>query len=469
MDVDVAILGGGAAGLAAAREVTRLGSRAVIVNRGPLGGDCTFTGCVPSKTVIEAARAGRSFGEAFERARAVVAYIAATETASRLEEEGVSVIDGEGTLSVVGGSPKLNVDGHTINAARGVVLSLGSRPFVPPIPGLAEIDHLTTENLWELTEAPGSMAVIGGGAIGCELSQALAELGVDVTVIEMAPRLLTKEEEQASAVAETALTKRGVTVMTSVSVVKARSGPDGSVLELDDGRTVEVERVLVAVGRRPNSDRGGLTDSGVELDRRGFVVTGDDLSTSIGGLYAAGDLSGKLQFTHAADHMGRIAAGNLVRRTARLRPARFDAAQIPWVTFVNPEIARIGLTEDEAASQLKGAMVAELPLSEHDRALAADTTAGYIKLIAAPRAVLGMAGGGRLVGATIVAERAGEMMAEIALAVRLGAFTGRLAQTVHAYPTWSYGVQKAAAQFFTTVEGRSARPAETSGKAGVKR
>ncbi len=459
MNVDVAILGGGAAGLSAAREVTRLGARAAIVNRGPLGGDCTFTGCVPSKTVIEAARAGLGFDEAFERARSVVARIAATETAARLEGECVSVIDGEGVLSVVGGKPRLIVDGQPVTAARGVVLSLGSRPFVPPIPGLDEIDYLTTENLWELIEAPRSMAVIGGGAIGCELSQALAGLGVTITVIEMAPRLLTREEDQASALAEAALTKQGVDVMTGVSAVAARPGVDGSVLELDDGRTVEVERVLVAVGRRPNSDRGGLVDAGVELDSRGFVVTGDDLSTSVDGLYAAGDLSGKLQFTHAADHMGRIAAGNLIRRTARLRPARFDSGRIPWVTFTNPEIARIGLTEDEAAKQLSGAMVAELPLSEHDRALAADATAGYIKLIAAPRPILGMAGGGRIVGATIVAERAGEMIAEIALAVRLGVFTGRLAQTVHPYPTWSYGIQKAAGQFFATVEGRSARPA----------
>lgn len=465
MDVDLAILGGGAAGLAAAREATRLGANAVIINDGPLGGDCTFTGCVPSKTVIEAAHAGLGFTEAFDRARSVIAHIASTESASRLEEEGVRVIEAEGTLTAAGGGPALSVDGRTIGA-RGVVVALGSKPFIPPIPGLEEIDYLTTENLWELREPPASIAVIGGGAIGCELSQALAGLGVTVTLIEMAPRVLIKEELHAATIAADALAKDGVSVLTGVSVISAASGGAGAMIELDDGRTVDVEHVLVAVGRKPNSDRGGLQEAGIELDGRGFVTNDSDLSTSVNGVYVAGDLSGRLQFTHAADYMGRIAAGNILKRSARLRPATFNQGQISWVTFVRPEIARIGLTESEAAATVKGAMVAELPLSEHDRALTADAANGYIKLIAGPRPVIGMAGGGKIVGATIVADRAGEMISEVALAVRLGAFTGRLAQTVHPYPTWSYGIPKAAAQFFTEIEGRTARPAmEESGTA----
>ena len=459
MEVDLAILGGGAAGLAAAREANRLGARALIVNKGPLGGDCTFTGCVPSKTVIEASQAGLGFTEAFGRARSVVAHIASTESASRLEEEGVQVLDAEGTLVRNGDKAALSVDGRTVTA-KGVILALGSKPLVPPIPGLEHVDHLTTENLWELERAPATMAVIGGGAIGCELSHALAGLGVDVTIVEMAPRILVKEELQAANIAAESLTKQGVSLMTGTTVVGAKPEGAGTILELGDGRTLDVERVLVAVGRTPNSDRGGLGSAGIELDGRGYVVNDDDLSTSLGGVYVAGDLSGRLQFTHAADHMGRMAAGNVLKRSARIRPARFREDQIAWVTFVQPEIARIGLTEAEAAASVDGAMVAELPLSEHDRAIAADARSGYIKLIAGPRPVIGMAGGGRIVGATIVAERAGEMISEVALAVRLGAFTGRLAQTVHPYPTWSYGIAKVAAQFFTTIEGRSARPAD---------
>lgn len=466
MDVDVAILGGGAAGLAAAREARRRGASAVIVNRGPLGGDCTFTGCVPSKTVIEAANAGIGFAEAFERARAVIDHIASTESAARLVEEGVTVIDDEGRLIVGTDGPSIKV-GVTSIAAKGIVVALGSRPFVPPITGLDGIDHLTTDNLWQLRTAPKTMAIIGGGAIGCELAQALAGLGVEVTIVEMAPRILVKEEEAAAAVAADALKMAGVEVMTGTSVIAARPGPTGSTLELDDGRTLNVEQVLVAVGRAANSGRGGLVESGIELDGRGFVVNDADLSTSVNGVYVAGDLSGRLQFTHAADFMGRMAASNILSTMARVRPSRFKPEQIPWVTFTRPEIARIGLTEAEAARTMSGAMVAELPMTEHDRAITADATDGFIKLIAAPRPVLGMAGGGRIVGATIVAERAGEMISEVALAVRLGAFTGRLAQTVHPYPTWSYGLPKTAGQFFTTIEGRTARPAREESSRGV--
>ncbi len=458
MSTDVAILGGGAAGLAAAREATRLGARALIVNRGPLGGDCTFTGCIPSKTVIESAAAGLDFDQAFSRARSVIDHIASTESGERLQAEGIDVVDDEGTLVVGDGDPAIAVGGRTIRA-RGVVLALGSEPAVPPIPGLDGIDPLTTEDLWELTSAPRSLAVIGGGAIGCELAQALARLGVTVTVVEMAHRILVKEEPAASAVATAALTASGVDVRTGVTVTAVRSDGGGAVLSLDDGTVVQAERVLVAVGRRPSSDRGGLTAAGIELDGSGYVANDDDLSTTVDKVYVAGDLSGRLQFTHAADHMGRLAAGNIVKRWNRLRPARFRSEQIPWVTFVSPEIARIGCSEQEAARSVDGAMVAELPLTEHDRALTAAATDGFIKLIAGPRPIIGMAGGGRIIGATIVSERAGEMISEVALAVRLGAFTGRLAQTVHPYPTWSYGLAKAAAQFFTPIEGRQARPA----------
>lgn len=466
MEIDVAILGGGAAGLSAAREAKRRGGSAVVVNRGPLGGDCTFTGCVPSKTVIEASRDGLDFADAFDRARAVVDHIASTESADRLTAEGIEVVDAEGRLVVDRGGPAIAADGRVIKA-RGVVLALGSRPSVPPIPGLDRIDVLTTDSLWELKTAPESMAIIGGGAVGAELSQALAGLGVSVTLIEMGARILGGEEPAASAIALDGLVAAGVEVLTSSTVVAVE--PDGQLVRVNlaDGGQRSVERVLVATGRTPNSDRGGLQDAGLDLDDQGHVVNSDDLRASMGGVYVAGDLAGRLQLTHAADHMGRMASANILSRFGRIRPQRFVAGQIPRVTFVSPEIASIGYDEAEAARTVAGAMVAELPLGEHDRALAADSTEGFIKIIAAPRPVTGMTGGGRVVGATIVAERAGEMMAEIALAIRLGAFTGRLAQTVHAYPTWSYGVAKTAAQFFTTVEGRTARPAREESNKGV--
>lgn len=456
--VDIAILGGGAAGLSAAREARRRGATAAIVNAGPLGGDCTFTGCVPSKTVIEAARAGLGFDEAFARARSVVETIASTESAERLRAEGVTVVEAEGELdTTTRGRPAIVTSDARISA-RGVVLALGSHPSVPPIPGLEDIEPLTTETLWTLDEAPASLVVIGGGAVGCELAQALAGLGVAVTVLEMAPRLLTKEEPAASAIAQRALEAAGVTVVTGGEVAKLEATATGSTVHLSDGRSYDAERVLLAVGRRPNTDRGGLVEAGVDLDPRRYVSNDDDLSTSVRGVYVAGDLAGRLQFTHAADHMGRIAVTNILSRFGPLKTARFREAHVPWVTFTTPEIARIGFTEAEAAVKVPAAMVAELPMAEHDRAIAAGATEGFIKLIAGPRPIVGSLGGGRIIGATIVGERAGELMGEISLAVRLGAFTGRLAQAVHPYPTWSYGLTKVAAQFFTEVEGRKARP-----------
>ena len=452
--VDLAVLGGGAAGLSAVREARRRDATALIINDGPLGGDCTFTGCVPSKTIIEASLAGLGFSEAFERARSVVAHIAGSESAEVLRSEGVDVVEAEGSLV---GSGLLRADGVDIEA-QGIVLALGSRPFVPPIPGLDGIDALTSETLWALTESPRSMLVIGGGAIGCELGQALARLGIEITLVELAPRLLIRDEQAAASIVEAELTAAGVDVRTGVSVDSVAAGAGGATATLSDGSTVHAERVLVAVGRRPNSDRGGLSEADLELDDRGYIVTKDDLTTSLSGVYAAGDVSGKLQFTHAADHMGRIAAGNILGRFGR---KRFKAEEIPRVTFTNPEVASIGLSEAEAASQVKGAMVAELPLAEHDRALAADATRGYIKLIAGPKPLIGNAGGGRLIGATIVADRAGEMISELSLALRQKVFIGHLALTVHPYPTWSYGIPKAAAQFFTTIEGRTARPASS--------
>lgn len=450
--IDVAILGGGAAGLAAAREARRREASVVIVNDGPLGGDCTFTGCVPSKTVIESAAAGASFGEAFDRARHVVKEIASTENADVLRAEGVDIIEADGVLV---GPGRLRADDTNIEA-KGVVLALGSRPSDPPIVGLDRIEVLTSENLWDLRDQPGSIAVIGGGAIGCELGQALSRLGVETTVIEFADRLLVHEEPEAGAIVERALSQSGVDVRTGTGVQTIEPAAGGAELSLSDGTTLTVERVVVAAGRQPNSDRGDLAAAGLELDERGYVATGDDLTTSMKRVFAAGDVAGKLQFTHAADNMGRIAAGNILRSFPK---AKFKAHQIPWVTFTQPEVGRVGLSEAQAHETVKGAMVAELPLEAHDRALAANATNGYIKLIAAPNPVIGHAAGGRLVGATVVADRGGELIAELALALKLRIFLGQLATTVHPYPTWSYGIPKAAAQFFTTIEGRRARPA----------
>jgi pyruvate/2-oxoglutarate dehydrogenase complex dihydrolipoamide dehydrogenase (E3) component len=238
--------------------------------------------------------------------------------------------------------------------------------------------------------------------------------------------------------------------------VEALDGKGTARLWLQGGGTVTADRLLVAVGRRGNAagldpDRAGIATEG------GFVVTNDHLATTAPGIWAVGDVAGKLQFTHAAYEMGRIAANNALSR--RWRPQqRFDASSIPSVTYTSPEVARVGMTESEAASH--GARVAFLPMTEVDRAVTAGQTSGFVKLLAGPRPILRDIGGGRILGATVVAARGGELIHEAVLAMRTGMFTGRLAQAVHAYPTWSMAMQKAAAQFFMDIEGRRARPAQ---------
>lgn len=451
---DLAVVGGGAGGLAAARAGARHGLRTVIVSDSALGGDCTYTGCVPSKTLIEAAGEGLSFAEAASRMRSVIARIAATEDARVLSSEGVEVVEGWARFR---GTRDLSVEGRSIRAET-VVIATGSRPAVPPIPGLDTVAFLTNETIFDLSELPGSIAVLGGGAIGCELAQTFRRFGARVEVIEGEDRLLPREEPEASAVLAGVFAAEGIGVHLGATVGRVEQSPGGRIsLHRSDGSTIEADTLLVAVGRRPATADLDTEAGGIELDEHRFVRTDQYLATSASGVYAVGDVTGRLLFTHAADEMGRLAVSNARARLGRIGRRAFEPAPIPWVTFCDPEIARVGLSEAQAVEA--GGKVAYLPMSQVDRAIAAGKTEGFVKLIAGPRTLLREAGGGRVIGATIVAPRAGEMIHEVALAMRTSMFTGRLAQTVHAYPSWSTSLRQAAAQFFTETDGRRAYPA----------
>ncbi len=438
--------------MSAARAARRRQARVALVQRGPVGGDCTFVGCVPSKTLIESAAAGDSFGTAMGRVRQVVSRIAATETAAVLRGEGIEVIEGAGRLL---GAGRVDAAGRELRAGQ-LIVATGTAPMIPPVPGLADLDVLTNENVFDLTERPASLIVIGGGPIGVELAQAFARLGTTVTVIEGAERLLAREEVEVSRIVADALAADGVKVVTGSKVTAAEADPGGCRIRLDDGSDVAASRVLVAVGRRPVGDGLDLAAAGVAVDKAGFVCTDDHLRTNVRGIWAAGDVAGKLQFTHAADDMGRIAANNAL---SRVPYRRFRADHTPAVTFTDPEVARVGMTEAAAAAAFDGARVAYLPMSQVDRAIAAGRTEGFVKLVVGPRRAMGDLAGGRLLGATIVAPRAGEMIHEATLVMRSRMFPALLAVTTHAYPTWSMALRQAAAQFFFEVDGRSARPA----------
>jgi pyruvate/2-oxoglutarate dehydrogenase complex dihydrolipoamide dehydrogenase (E3) component len=376
MVYDLIVIGGGAAGLGAARAAARAKARVLLVSDGEPGGDCTFYGCVPSKTLIESARQGMPYPKAAQRVRDVVARVAASENAEVLRREGIEVMLGRARLL---SASQVAVDAHRIQAGV-IILATGSRPSVPPIPGLATAGYLTNETVFDLTELPASLAVLGGGPVGCELAQAFARFGSRVTLVEAADRLLPREEPQASWTVGSVLVREGVDVRTGVSVAKV--GPDGR-LRLSGGDEIAAEWLLVAVGRAPVTEGLDLAAAGVATDAQGYVRTDDYLRTTAKGVCAVGDVTGRLLFTHAAYEMGRVAVGNVLGRWRR--PRRYRPYATPWVTFTDPEVGRVGLTEAQAAVRVPGARVAHLPLSEVDRALAADRTDGFVKLIAGPR------------------------------------------------------------------------------------
>ncbi len=445
---DLLVVGGGTAALSVARTARRRGASVVLVSDSPLGGDCTFTGCVPSKTLLSSG--DLPFADAMARVHATIASIAADEDASTLREEGVHVV--EGTAEVLS-RKEVRVDGSTFRPGK-LVLALGSQPVVPPIDGLDQVPYLTNENLFDLTELPKHLIVLGGGAIGAEMAQAFRRFGAQVTVLEAADRLLSKEEPKASEVVTARFRELGIDVRTGEKMTGVTRSRGVLTVTTDKG-TVKGSHLLVAVGRRPSVR--GVDALGLKTLKNGAIEVDLRMRTSVKGVYAAGDCTGRLPFTHAADEMGRVAVGNALGRL----PQTFAEHAVPWVTFTDPEVARLGMTEAEAAEQVKGARVVEVPMTDVDRARTSERTEGFVKIVVGPKLLTRNLGGGKVIGATIVGPRAGEMIAEVVLAVRAGMFAGRLAQATHAYPTWSLGVQQAVAQLFGGgYGGRQPRPAE---------
>jgi pyruvate/2-oxoglutarate dehydrogenase complex dihydrolipoamide dehydrogenase (E3) component len=462
-DYELVVLGAGATGLAAARTGVQAGRRTALVEAERPGGDCTHFGCVPSKALLETARrvqAARSgpqygfsaepvvdFAAVMDRVHAVIDEIELDESPELLAQQGIDLRKGWG---VVTGPDSLEVDGRRITFDRLVVAS-GSRALVPPIDGLADVPYLDNKNVFDLRELPEHLLVLGGGPIGCELAQAFRRLGAQVTVVEGASTILGREEPEAQQALTRVLQREGVTLRTGATVTKVTAGP---VLHLSDGGTVSGSHLLVAVGRRPSTDGIGLERAGVTLDK-GLVVTDDKLRAA-DTVWAAGDCTSCLQFTHVGDEQGRLAAKNAFSR-GPFGGKAWDDEVIPWVTFTEPEIAHVGLTEAQAVARHGDAVRVSTVLDvDSDRARTAGETDGFVKLVAIPGKVGGMALG-HLVGMTVVGPMAGEQIAEGALAMRAGALVGRLAQTVHAYPTWSLSTRIAAARFFGPHGGTPAR------------
>ena len=454
-DYDLVVLGAGAAGLAAARAARRAGRRVALVEADRPGGDCTHYGCVPSKALLEsarrvqAARSGSEYGfsaevrvdfrAVMERAARIVAQVEQDESPALLARQGIELLSGWG---VVTGPSSLEVDGRRTSFER-LVVATGSRATIPPVGGLDGVEHLDNRSVFALREQPEHLLVLGGGPIGLELAQAFRRLGSEVTVVELAPRVLPAEEPEAAAAVVAVLEREGVRFRTGTAVARVTPGP---VLHLQDGTTVRGSHLLVTVGRTPSTDGLGLETAGVRLDH-GRIVTDEHLQAA-DTVWAAGDCTSRLLLTHVGDEQGRLAAGNAFARSGPGGRGRWDDSSVPWATFTEPEIGHVGLTEAQAVEQHGERVRVSVSSNTHsDRARTAGQTDGMVKLVAVPGRIGGMALG-KLVGMTAVGPMAGEVVAEGALSMRAGTVVGRLAQTVHAYPTWSLSTRIAAAQFF---------------------
>ena len=443
------VLGAGTAGLVSAAGAAGLGARVALIERRLMGGDCLNHGCVPSKAMISAARAWHEartaaarfggpqaegegdFGAVMQRMRELRAGISSHDSASRFRDLGVDVFIGEGRF--VSGDA-LEVGGSRLHF-RKAIIATGGRPLIPPIPGCDNSLVLTNETVFNLTELPRRLAVIGGGPIGCELAQTFARLGSQVCLFEMAPHVLIREDGEAAAIVEQAMIRDGVDLRLGARVQEIEVTNDAKAIHFErDGEAARfgVDEVLLAIGRAPNVEAIGLEAAGIEFDRSGVKVD-DRLRTTNKRIYAVGDVASQFKFTHAADALARIA----IQNSLFFGRARASDLVIPWCTYTSPELAHVGMTQKEAEEDGIDIDVLTVPLAQVDRAVLDGTAEGFLRLVT-------RRGKDRILGATLVADHAGELLGELTLAVKAGIGLNTIASTIHAYPTQAEVLKKAA-------------------------
>lgn len=443
------VIGGGSGGLVSAVGAKGIGAKVALVEKNILGGDCLNAGCVPSKTVIRSAKvlgdlrrakefgvhipegAKADFSAVMQRMRRIRSEISHHDSAERFKGLGIDTFFGDGKFT----SPNtFEVGGQTIHFKKAVIAT-GSRPIVLPIPGLAEAGFLTNQDVfYNMTELPPRLAVIGGGPIGSELSQTFQRLGSQVTIFDIGSQLLAREDPDAAAIVQQSLVDDGVNLQFRVSIKEIRTDNGDKVIVYErDGERLEmpVDEILLAVGRQANMEGLGLEAANVETHRRGVTVN-DYLQTTNPNIYAVGDVASKYQFTHTADEMARIVIQNALFYGRR----KYSDVIIPWVTFTDPEVAHVGMYERDAEEAGIKIDTFTTQIADIDRGRA-DSEEGFVKIHV-------KRGSDKIVGATIVARHAGEIIGEICVAMRAGAGMKILQQTVHPYPTTAEAIRKTA-------------------------
>ncbi|NOT87614.1 MAG: FAD-dependent oxidoreductase [Lysobacter sp.] len=449
-DRNLIVIGAGAAGLVTSHIAATVRAKVTLIEKAQMGGDCLNRGCVPSKALLRAAHAAAEvdrapafgipaqrgmpdFGQVMARVRAAIAAIEPNDSVERYTALGVEVLQGEARIV----SPwEVEVNGQRLSA-RHLVIATGARPFVPPIPGLDRVPYCTSDTFWTLETLPHRIVVLGGGPVGCELAQCLARFDCDVSIVEMAPQLLAREDADAAAVVQASLERDGIRVLLGRTAVQARAGEPNQLAIEHEGTRSELpfDLLLVAVGRSANVDGFGLETLGIPLRANRTIETDDHLRTRFPNIFAVGDVTGPYQLTHAGAHQAWYAAVNAL--FGRFKSFRADYRVLPAATYTDPELARVGINEREAKARKIAVEVIIHPFSALDRAIAEGATEGFVKVLVPP-------GKDTILGATVVGARAGDLIAIFALAMKQKIGLDKILGTVFAYPTFAEAAKFAA-------------------------
>ncbi|MEZ6136748.1 MAG: mercuric reductase [Pirellulaceae bacterium] len=452
---NLVVIGAGTAGLVTAAGAAGLGAKVALIERGLMGGDCLNVGCVPSKALISAARQAASirdarrygiqstppnvdFAEIMERMRRLRASISPHDSAKRFTELGIDVFFGQGTFT---SSNTIVVEDQTLHFKKAVIAT-GARAAELPIPGLKDAGYLTNETLFSLTELPKRLIVIGGGPIGCEMAQSFARFGSQVTLIEQASHIMSREEADAALIVQNAMQKDGVAFVLDAKVIRVEQDDlDRLVVVSRAGQEERIrgDQILVGIGRTPNLDGLGLETVGVKTHPQYGVDVDDRLRTTNSNIYAAGDVCSKYKFTHSADFLARI----VIQNTLFMGRAKASKLIIPWCTYTSPEVAHVGLYPHEAVEQGIELVTYNQPLSGVDRAILDGEIDGFVRVVCKK-------GSDQILGATIVAAHAGDMIGEIVMAMKHRIGLGKIASVIHPYPTQTEAVRKLGDQFNRT-------------------
>lgn len=447
-DANLIVIGGGSAGLVSAYIGAAVKARVILIEQGEMGGDCLNRGCIPSKSLIASAKflhtikrstaygiksasAEFDFADVMQRIQSIIQTIAPHDSVERYTSLGVEVIQGHAEITSPHSVSVKESNGKKRElTARSIILATGGKPFVPPIEGLDKVDYLTSDTIWELRELPKQLVILGGGPIGCELAQCFARFGSKVTMVEMLPQIMIREDvEIAKEIAETFATE-GIDLCVGHRAEKVFQQGDKKFLRCEqEGKHIDVEfdQILVAVGRAAQVDNCGLQEIGIPISERRTIEVNDYLRAGYPSVYACGDVAGPYQFTHAASHQAWYASVNAL--FSPLKKFKVDYRVMPWVTYTDPEVARVGLNELDAKQSNIAYEVTRYDLAKLDRALTEGHAKGTVKVLTVP-------GKDKILGVTIIGAHAGELIAEFVMAMKHGLGLNKILQTIHAYPTW---------------------------------